>query len=191
MAEVKLVFITGAHGVGKSTICKKSSLSIEVDYFKASELICSHLNRTLPMNKQTVNITELFLNQYALVEEVLYLRKSSHRTILLEGHTCLINRDLHIQQIPMEIFCLLDISAIVIVTRRIDEISKSIFLRDHISYSSGIVQCLQDLEISTAKLISKEFSIPLLHIDTSNKDVRNLEILSKNAKQLEEFLISV
>lgn len=184
----KLIFITGAHGVGKSTICKEAAFGTGFNYFKASDLIFTHFNRAHSPNKQISNLDELYSNQCALVKEVSQLKRSGYKNILLEGHTCLLSQDFQIEQIPIDTFYLINISAIVIVTRSIEELYKTILLRDHVSYSLDIIQHLQDQELTTADLIAKELSIPFLHMDTSSKGD---QALSENAQQLKEFLISV
>lgn len=187
----KLTFITGAHGAGKSAICQKISLPKGIEYFKASDLIYSHLHQSHPCNKQILNLEELCSNQCALVDEVAYLKRSGHKNILLEGHTCLINRNFQIEQIPIDTFYALNISALVIVTRSTEELFETVLFRDHISYSLDVIQRLQEQEIESANQISKELSIPLLHIDTSSKKSYGFDALSKSSIQLEEFLISV
>ena len=152
----KLVFVTGAYGVGKSTVCQQIPSSIGFKYLKASTLIFDYLQTSPPTDKRIADSDDLYTNQYALIHELSRQRTSEH--ILLEGHTCLLDRNMRILQIPLEILGKFNMSAIVLITRPISEIHHTLIHRE-----------LQEQEHISFSYIAKVFDIPSLHIDFSNQ----------------------
>ena len=61
------VFVTGAYGVGKSTLCKLIAQKSKFSHLKASELIYSYLKQTPPRNKQ---VSDVQYNQKILIRKL-------------------------------------------------------------------------------------------------------------------------
>ena len=163
----KLVFVTGAYGVGKSTVCQQIPSSIGFKYLKASTLIFDYLQTSPPTDKRIADSDDLYTNQYALIHELSRQRTSEH--ILLEGHTCLLDRNMRILQIPLEILGKFNMSAIVLITHPISEIHHTLIHRDHVDYNATLLSQLQEQEHISFSYIAKVFDIPSLHIDFSNQ----------------------
>lgn len=79
------VFIGGVHGVGKTYFCKHIVCRFDAAHVTASELIGRHIKHQA--DKTVPDIEE---NQLILTEE-LERYQTSYRTILLDGHFCLLN----------------------------------------------------------------------------------------------------
>lgn len=155
------VFVTGAYGVGKSTLCKLIAQKSKFSHLKASELIYSYLKQTPPRNKQ---VSDVQYNQKILIQ-AFAMQKELHPNCLLEGHMCLLDKNNEIQKIPFNVFKELELTAIVIVTRNVVSVRKGLLERDQIVYDQKRLEKIQCLELVRAKEFSQKEKIPFLQID--------------------------
>lgn len=164
----KVVLVTGIHGVGKTTICQELSRLSEYQHLKASTLIFDYLQTSPPESKQVTGLDNLCSNQEALVRA---LSKQAFRQILLEGHLCLVDKDFMIREIPSVYLERINLSAIVLLTRSVDDIYDSLLKRSQTQYTKSLLDALQDKEIILFNSIVKKFNIPALRIDLSTTKI--------------------
>lgn len=82
-----IIFVTGAHGVGKSTICSKLADKYNFRHLIASDLIKRGI-ATPNWSKDKI-VDSPKSNQEILIEELEIEKKSTKKNILLDGHTVL------------------------------------------------------------------------------------------------------
>lgn len=166
-----LVLLTGAYGVGKSTLCSE----IPLRHLKASSLIFDYLNKQPPKNKVVKDTAHLDENQRVLVEALKNTKIST--PTLLEGHTCLLDASNKIQRIPMSVFRAIDLSGIIVVTRNMVSAHKALIVRDGGGYPLSSLIQLQNQELQYTEQISHDLQLPRLHIDLN---LISPEVVSKN-----------
>ena len=154
-----LFLLTGAYGVGKSTLCSKSS----VRHIKASTLIFNYLNKRPPQSKAVKGSANLDENQYALIQALKHMDISS--STLLEGHTCLLDEAGNVHQIPMQVFRDIGISGIIVVSRNILSVKETLAMRDGIVHTMSSLVQLQKQELQYTEQIARHLQLPRLHLD--------------------------
>lgn len=159
----KLCFITGAYGVGKSTLGEQLEVKTGIRRLKASTLIYDFLKVCPPVKKQVEGFSQLCTNQRALISAIKLV--GIEEFSLLEGHTCLVNQKGEVQKIPVHFFQELGIAGIIVVSRNVEAIATSIFSRDGMDYSLKVVEQLQKEELAYTKDVADVLQIPRLHID--------------------------
>ncbi len=160
-----IIFVTGAHGVGKSTICSKLAEKYDFKHLIASDLI----KRGLPIqNWSTDKIVDgPKKNQEILIRELDFERKAAHKVILLDGHTVLKVKDGYHR---IDYSYINRISPLGIVL--IDCSPEDVLCRDGSRYYSSMkeVENMMLEEDFTSENLSNALKIPRLKINTS-KDV--------------------
>lgn len=90
-----MIFISGAHGVGKSFFCRIVHEKLGIKTCQASGLIKNKRHQGFDRNKLTSGIDE---NQRYLLSAVQELRKSEC-DFILDGHFCLLDKKRQITRI--------------------------------------------------------------------------------------------
>lgn len=165
-----LIFVSGAHGVGKSNLCHKASVALGIRSFSASALI-----KSFPQDdKRTLAIAD---NQEILLKS-LKKTKTIRAPLILDGHFALIDSDNNVVRIPMQTF--LDIAPTQIIL--VIDSPEAIFQRNR---NRGInhlhielIKKLQEEEIAYAQQIANKLEIPLASVKSGN-DMDFLETISK------------
>lgn len=164
----KLILVTGIHGVGKTTICKRLSSLSGYQYLSASTLIFNYLQTPPPKSKQVTGLNNLCHNQEVLVQA---LSTQNYERILLEGHLCLVDEDLIIREIPDVYLNRINLSAIVLLTRSVDNIYHDLLKRGQTQYTQTFLDKLQDEEKILFNSVVKKFNLPSLRIDLSVTEI--------------------
>lgn len=146
---MKIIFIAGIHGVGKTTFCKKKNFK---NVYTASDLIKRYKNIK---NKFT---NKIFENQEILLEAIAQIEE---KEIYLDGHFCLLDSYGNINELPLELYEKLDISKIILLIADPLEIKKRLEKRDKIKYNSTLLKKFQEKEIERAKYVSEKLNIKL------------------------------
>ncbi|HBJ79747.1 MULTISPECIES: ATP-binding protein [Fusobacterium] len=152
---VRIIFVAGIHGVGKTTYCQKRSNIDKIPHYSASELIKKHVFLN---GKNTEKIER---NQNILYSAIAELKEE---VIYLDGHFCLFNKEGKPEKIPKNIFEKLNIISIVLLYGDLKEILMRINKRDCSDYSIEKLEQLQKNEIEYAEELAKELEIPLKKI---------------------------
>ena len=82
------IFVAGAYGVGKSTLCEALSLALNVPAYSAGDLISQVNGEVYGVNKA---VKDKINNQEILVNEV-DRKLKKYPTILLAGHFCIFDK---------------------------------------------------------------------------------------------------
>lgn len=91
-----VIFIAGAYGVGKSTLCNKLSLTLGIPSFSAGDLISEVNGEIYGQNKVVKDKTE---NQNILIAAIKD-RLNTHPVFLLAGHFCIFNKKTKLKFFP-------------------------------------------------------------------------------------------
>ena len=94
------IFVAGAYGVGKSTLCNSLSNRLGIPAFSASDLI-SRINGEHYEKSKAVH--NKYDNQDILITEVSKILQD-HQAILLAGHFCIFDRANNVDVLPKYVF---------------------------------------------------------------------------------------
>lgn len=170
-----IIFISGVHGVGKTTFCKMLVEELEIQHFSASNLITNFSKIEFPADK---HIKDISYNQPILVEAVRqYVPKN--KSSILDGHFCLIDTEGAIENIAENIFFSLGIIAIICLKCDAQEISKRLSNRDGFDHDVEFISHLQNNESERSKYISDEINVPYFSITTPLNNTTKTELLNK------------
>lgn len=151
-------FITGAYGVGKTTLCKKLSCMLSVPYFSASELISAQNKEMYGANKTVKDKIE---NQNIL-KEAIAQKLIDFPTFFLNGHTAIFKRDNTVDLLPAEAFQHFNLVAIILLEAPSGVLLEHLNNRDQISYSKKEISSLIVAEGAQAQGIAEKLRIPLI-----------------------------
>lgn len=157
---MKILFIGGVHGVGKSTACSQVADELSCLHVRASDLIRQERSHAIAINRKLVE--DVNGNQELLLQGFDRLKSSSTtECILLDGHYALRDSSKTIQLLPVTVFQGLRVSELVCLENDPSVIAKRIQDRDGESISIEDVSELQKAEIQHAHAISTELNLPL------------------------------
>ncbi|MDO4401916.1 MAG: AAA family ATPase, partial [Clostridiaceae bacterium] len=160
--QKRIIFISGIHGVGKSTFCRNLiKKNKKIKYESCSNLLLMHKNLNYKENK---NVDDVNKNQQILFEAIKIFFNDSD-LYLLDGHFCLINNQDEIVNIPSYLFEKLDLISIILLKNTPENIFLNLKKRDNKEYDINFVKTFQHNEILRAKYISKKLNVELIEID--------------------------
>ena len=156
----KAIFVGGVHGVGKTTFIMQLNQKMKLPYFSAGKLIKEFMNDSTS-NKEVRNLN---LNQNILIESI-KKKQIVTETYLLDGHFCILDSNLKIQEVPIEVFKNLNIKEIFLLIADPVVIQKRLKKRDKKDYSLELIKDLQDNEKLVCKKYCKQLNIKLTVIE--------------------------
>lgn len=143
----KIIFVSGVHGVGKSTLCGKLSEKFGWAHYSCSDLIKE--NSDYVESSKLVSTADK--NQQALLRGISRL---TEEVVLLDGHFCLLDKDEQVIELPFEVFDAISPSAILLATCDEETIHQRLELRGgHVLALEKIVE-LQQHEVERSKSYS-------------------------------------
>ena len=151
----KLIFISGIHGVGKSTLCGELNKVVDMSTTSCSDIIKS--NSTYIENSKVVDKADL--NQIALLVGLDKLRDND---LLLDGHFCLLGKDHKIIELDYKYFDDIAPSIIINVFADANEIFRRLVKRDGDSIPLEVIEKFQDKESHRAYNYARLRNIPIL-----------------------------
>lgn len=169
-----IIFIGGIHGVGKSSICQHICRELNMEYLSASELIKWQEINEDSKNKKVKDIPDTQNRLLKGLKNTL----QKHKTYLLDGHYCLLNKDSEVEKISMDIFIQINPKVLCLIICDIKEIKKRLEIRDNKPYKYELLEQLQNSELDYAKHLSVALDIPLC-IEKSNDYIKILNSLRK------------
>ncbi|MED3396081.1 AAA family ATPase [Bacillus wiedmannii] len=155
------IFLSGIHGVGKSTLVKKLKNDIELEAFSISDLIRKAGNKIETSRKSTDNIS---MNQEMWKNELNNLELSCSK-LLLDGHFCLLNHENKIAPLDFETFKGTNMVKIIFMKNKSQVISERLSKRDSIKYSNELLTDFQETEMRQAIKYSRENNVKLFIYD--------------------------
>lgn len=159
MSDFGIIFISGVHGVGKSTLCSKINQKFGLPFYSASSLIKELKNSAVDVNKQVVDAEK---NQDYLIMALDNLNTQAV-TILLDGHFCLFGSS-GIVDIPIKTFESMQLSSIVAMHDSPEKIYQRLVERDGKSLSIQIIDDLQIRELRMAEYTANQLRVKFKQI---------------------------
>lgn len=161
----EVIFISGIHGTGKSTLGQNISDKLGIPFASASETIKKVIvNKNWDKQKRVSNSNA---NQDALIQGI-DLHYSRFSTLILDGHFTLIDKEGNISFIHESVFSKLNISMIIVCKLEVQLIYERLLQRDQVTYSKKFLETFQEAELFQAEKIANSLDIPLLYFDTGN-----------------------
>jgi len=156
---MKVIFVAGIHGVGKTTGCKAVAEELGIPHYTASQVIKGE--KASAVAEQSKLVADIDENQRLLIQGVSKLIEGGR--FLLDGHfTIRRESDGDIEAVHVDVFRQLRIESIVTYTDAPSEIAKRMQLRDGVLTPIGLLQSHQDAEIAHAKHVAAELFVPLV-----------------------------
>lgn len=172
-----VIFLAGAHGVGKTFLGKPVAESLGVKHVTASTLIRDELgSQSWQENKHTSDVDR---NQEALIAAV--SRISKEAPLMLDGHFVLRNSEGVVVPLPVEIFNRLAIKSVILMESPSDVVALRLEKR-------GAAQPLQKIEeiaaeeLKHAQYVSEQLNVPFLRLLSATEE--QLRTTIKNVMRL-------
>ncbi|KHL94561.1 hypothetical protein QW71_17340 [Paenibacillus sp. IHB B 3415] len=179
----KIVFVAGIHGVGKTYLCDRLSIELDVPRFSASKLISKQKDYEFTNSKKVEQIQE---NQGFLIDAI-HNYTEEFPAILLDGHFCLLNKEEGIERLPEETFDKLNPVCILLKIEEVPIIADRLKERDGIDYDADFLGDFQNSEIEYAREIAEKYSIPLLIHSTDQNHEQLLGSLKMYLQKENEY----
>lgn len=158
-----IIMIAGVYGVGKSTVCRKLSDEMQLNFYSASELIKKEKgSSSWDKSKKTDQIGN---NQKYLMAAI---KKIACEDFLLDGHFCVINKKGFIENINLSTIKKIGIGAVLLLKEDPDIIALRLLSRDEVVWEKNLIAEMQENEIRQAKKFANENLIPYAIVDTKN-----------------------
>ncbi|MGO4416888.1 ATP-binding protein [Cupriavidus sp. KB_39] len=157
---MKVVFVGGVHGVGKTTACEQVSRAYGCIHISASDLIRRERADAIAANEKQVN--DIDGNQELLVRGFRRFRDSyDGRCILLDGHFALRDGIGDIQRLPLKVFRALAPDHLICFEDEPAAIADRMRQRDLSKVEVDLVSSLQHQELLHAGDVALDLEIPL------------------------------
>jgi adenylate kinase len=157
---MKITFVAGIHGVGKTTGCKAISEEFGIPHFSASQIIKGESSSAVDeMSKLVVDMDD---NQRLLIRGASRVLERGH--FLLDGHFTMRRKsDGAIEAVHVDVFRKLNIGGVVLYTDHPEEISKRMPVRDGVLQPVEMFRSHQDAEVVHAKYVAATLSMTAGH----------------------------
>ncbi len=156
MSNFEIIFISGVHGVGKSSLCSRINQKFGLPFYSASSLIREVKKSEVDVNKQVVDAEN---NQDYLIMALDNLNPQSEK-ILLDGHFCLNDSD-GFFDINIKTFQAMRLRSILVLHDIAEKIHQRLLKRDGKSLSAETIHSLQTRELELAKFTANELNVKL------------------------------
>jgi adenylate kinase len=155
---LRIYFVAGVHGSGKSQLCQELSRSLGVPHLRASQLI-GYVPE--PSDDTGKRVPDVQGNQDRLVA-ALRDRRPAGEDLILDGHFCLLDKAGRIVRIPAATFTSIDPLGIILVTATPHVIQARLERRDNVAYPLPTIETLIREEQAYAREIGGQLSRPVL-----------------------------
>lgn len=160
-----IIFLAGAHGVGKTFLGKPVAESLGIKHATASALIREGLgSQSWQENKHTSDVEK---NQEALITAVSRISKDT--PLILDGHFVLRNSEGMIVPLPVDVFNRLSIKSVILMESPSDVVALRLKNR-------GAAQSLQKIEemaleeLKHAQYVSEQLSITFYRLLSATEE---------------------
>lgn len=179
-----VIFVSGIHGVGKSTFCELITHDFNIPHFSASDLIRSYKSNLIQDGTKLVkNVEE---NQKAFSHAV-HEQLNKSQVLIIDGHFTLLTSENAITKIGQNTFEGISIVLILVLLENPHVIHNRLFRRDGHCPSIAMLRKHQTLELQHAKAIATVIGIPILIAkSTSTEGIREIiaDLTRKHTKEL-------
>jgi adenylate kinase len=159
--KMRLAFVGGVHGVGKSNLCTAVAPLVRATHVSAGSLIRQTLKRSIVADKSVADIPgdqEALLNALAGLE---------HPIVLLDGHFCLLRSDGGVEDIAPPVFARMRPQVLAVITADPDLIARRLYARDGQWHDKRQIETLQRAELAHAARVAELIRAPLVSCDAS------------------------
>lgn len=157
---MKIVFVGGIHGVGKSTLCERIAAKSNVLHVKASSLIRDSSRNADTQDQKSVQ--DVAANQAILVARFREVMNScTARAILIDGHFALGKPDGTTERVATEVFAALHVSSLVCLQDAPGSVAARLRARDASAPEESYLALLQATELEQAANVSQALGIRL------------------------------
>ena len=169
-----IIFVSGVHGVGKTTMCSLASSELGILHKSASQLI-REAKETKSIDT-TKLVDDINANQ-AILTNSLSSIKASGMKLLLDGHFVLFDKTKNVQKIETKIFSDLEIDSILLIFDSAQSIVQRLNERDmNKIFSLDEIESLQMQEVKRAEEVSSELKLNLVKIHSFDQHEFNRAI---------------
>lgn len=161
---IDYIFLSGIHGVGKSTLANKINNEFQIFKISVSDLIRQTGKRIEEKQKNTSDIDN---NQLLWKKELNHL-SIGNKLLILDGHFSLLDKKRKIVPLPFSTFEGTKMKKIILKKERPEIIQERLSNRDGILYSIEELTNFQQAEEERANLYSKISSIPIFTYDSDD-----------------------
>jgi len=158
---MEYIFLSGIHGVGKSTLATELKSSLDIKAISVSDLIRQSGQSLDKADKKTGNISQ---NQELWKNELNNLNLGTSK-LLLDGHFCLLDKEKKIIPLPFSTFEGTNMVKIILLKNKPEVIRNRLLERDKADYSIELLQKFQECEMKQAKEYAIENGINLFIYD--------------------------
>lgn len=155
-----IIFVSGIHGVGKTTFAKKLSGILGDVYYSSSDLI-KRQNSALDFPDKKVS--DVDKNQDILIQGINNF--VSETNFILDGHFVLLGSDGQPIDIPEKTFVDLSPKQLILLSLDVDTIYERLKFRGNIISQETLGQ-LQNKEVAQCYYISKILDVNVVHLKT-------------------------
>jgi len=156
---MSLIFMAGIHGVGKSFLGSKISKSLGISHFTASQLIYEEMGRLSWNNQKKTD--DLNANQMALIRAIEH-KRLNNQNLLIDGHFVLHDSSGALIPVGQNIFELMRLSGVILLTDDAITIQDRIKIRDGVKKEIEEISKMADAEYHHAQTICQKIKLPLL-----------------------------
>lgn len=158
-----MIFLSGIHGVGKTTLIKRLEQDLKITCYSSSLLIENELKNKMPIDKK---VSDIKYNQLILEKAIDKLYKTGN-IFILEGHLCLLDNDGKVVRIPKKTFYNLHLDMIIVIIDDIEKISKRNLGKSELLSNIEFICEFQKQEIDYAKFLGEFLQIQIMIIQNS------------------------
>lgn len=152
---MRIVFLGGVHGVGKSTLAKLCQ-DYGITHLRASDLIKTATSDIRFDGKKRVK--DIGGNQSLLVS-ALQSRTAAGGNFLLDGHFTLFSADGKIEKIPVETYSAINPSGLAVLIDKPEAIASRINSRDKTGHDAEKLAAMQEQEVEHAHAVGQALKI--------------------------------
>ena len=160
-----MIFVTGIHGVGKTTFCYKLAKEKKCMAYSASELISRKIHKIYTEKK----VDSIDQNQKYLINAVNSIYEKE-KEFILDGHLCLLDENGNIKQIKKEVFKLLNIDLLIVIVDKPELIQDRLRARSKIDWNVEFIKEFQNREVHYAQRLSRELDIDCIIYNEQTSD---------------------
>jgi adenylate kinase len=171
MDSKSCIFIGGAYGVGKSSLCASYASRKSVGHYTASALIKSVRDADARLYKEVIDPSK---NQDALL--VALTHEVIHARFLLDGHFVIKTSGGTLTRLPVETYASIQPKAIVVVIGDPQTASTRLLSRDGKEWSVSELAEIQKLELEHAHFVSQKINSRLTVVEANDFEFFNKTI---------------
>jgi adenylate kinase len=158
------IFIAGTYGVGKTFICDKLSYVLSIPHFSSSQII-KH-------GEIQKSVADVSLNQQKLISGLSVIN-NEYPSILLDGHFCILSKN-GMSIVGADTFSALNLKVVVLLVQDPKVILKRLVGRKGEVFDLATIQGFQEMEISQARRVSEELSLPIIEVLSEEKYIPSI-----------------